>query len=211
MTDEQRKILIEEQVNKLLEEGVVISKNDSQKLNKCVDDLQDFLLKNKTARKDKGDDVDSLYGEYRELMTELFKTLKDIKYNTTFSKDDFDFIKRTLSIDRKYNRQDVFMGLTVKKDFLEVNKNKKESESILVTIDDITRISYLFSTFEIKGLGKDSQTFASVIEKIVNITNIYNHYDKKAEEISTIAGNWIQGLEPEQTNEGELISEPQAE
>ena len=78
-----------------------------------------------------------------------------------------------------------------------------------VDATEITYIYHLISKHKVKGLSKDSYTFANILKRIGDISKVFNYYDTAAKNLTGEIQNWVaafeEGVTIESTRELETV------
>ena len=82
--------------------------------------------------------------------------------------------------------------------------NDKDLIAFPVNATEITYIYHLISKHNVKGLTKDSYTFAQILKRIGSISKVFNYYDTTVKSLSTEIQDWITSLEDGVTIEGKV-------
>jgi hypothetical protein len=208
MNDEQRNI-VDEQLKALLNSNVVLRKEDKDRVEALVLEVEDFykeeIPSEKTAR-------ETTYRNYVSKIEEFGRTMASVLYNLQLTREEYLFIKDTIFKKLEYDRENVFVALMVRDEFF--NKFDGEDKSTTKTdvefdevggkniavfpidINNLTRISHLLGLYIVKDItSRKADNFASVVKKIGDISKVFNYYKIKGEQLQTKGDNWMKGFE----------------
>jgi hypothetical protein len=207
MTEEQRQ-LAEAKTQELLASNTVIAAETKENLDVTYGAVKTFLDEHKEAIAS-GGQADTLWEQALGLIKTHAQALRDSRYMITLKTEEFSFINKVLTTKLVYNRQDIFIALRVKENFLSVVEfpAKATFETFGVDIDTLTLLSYLIGKYEHQGLDKNAIVFANVVENLANISRVFEHYKNQGDAIMERAQNWVAGLEPEPEAEAEADAE----
>ena len=193
MNETQKKIY-EEQTALLLESGIISAevKNTFDAIRNTVDTITAQKLQDGTE-----EDKNKLYAEFKEAMMAYGKTLSETTYTVHFTKDEYSFMHDVVMRKLTYNRQDLFIAKQVVVGIFEAFPVKKE-QSLAMSIELVTWLSFLIGKFEVEGFGKTANLFLSVVEKLTNASRVFDVYNKRGEELSTQGANWVAQLDEEE-------------
>jgi hypothetical protein len=202
--NENAKRLLEEQTLQLLENNKLISESDKKELQDLTNKIEEIYITKISAD---ATEREKQYGEYRELIQSYGKFLGELKYNLTLANDEYLFLKSLILHGLNYDRQNLFVGLLIRDEFFYVvdsekshnktslYKNGVDEQTFNLNITEITRISHLSGLFEIKGLDKKADIYASIVKKIGDISKVFEVYNTRGQDLSERGGNWLQGFE----------------
>jgi hypothetical protein len=197
MEKEQEKIISEE-LKKVLDSGRVISTDNQAKLNDLVKDVEAIIkLRNLNEK-----EVDTQFGIAKGLLMEYGRTLGSFTYNLLITKDEYSFIKKQIMEKLTYERQDVFVGKKVRDSFINNETNSQQTDDgylYKLQIEEVTWLSYLTGKFQITGLHQ-GDIFVSIVEKLGEVSKVFEVFQSKGTEISERFHNWLNGFEEEPVN-----------
>ncbi len=201
--NENAKRLLEEQTLQLLENNKLINESDKTELTDLTNKIEDIYNTKISAD---ASEREKQYAEYRDLIQSYGKFLGELKYNLSLDRDEYLFLKSLILNGLTYDRQNLFVALLIRDEFFYVvDSEKSHSKTSLfkesdfttfsLNITEITRISHLSGMFEIKGLDKKADIYASIVKKIGDVSKVFEVYNTRGQDLSERGGNWLQGFE----------------
>lgn len=210
--------LRQEQIQKLLEEGLILPKDIQEILDEKVETIKNFLSENKGISTEEVDVKDQKQKESQELWSDYSKFLNDMEYNFRITGKEFHWIRNFIVHKKIYDEQSLFVGYRVKEEFVdtvnasEVPKSDETIENLKIAIDTLTLLHHLIKDVTVSNLNDDkTQMFASILTEIGNISKLFSKYNADSEALSALIYNWTVGLEPEIKEEIELKMEEKKE
>lgn len=167
-------------------------------LDNKIKEIEDFIRN--TSGKGKSDtEKDDLYKSAQELWRNYALELRDTKYNFYLNKSQYKFLTDLIISKLEYDVNTVFFAIELT-DLLGNMKeikfnNEKDLVVVPVNATEITYIYHLISKHKIKGLTKDSYTFANILKRIGNISKVFNYYDTTGKNISNDIQDWVSTFE----------------
>lgn len=147
-----------------------------------------------------------LINVYHEKIKEYGRTLSETSFKLKLTLGEYLFLKNTILTGLEYDRQNIFVALMVKDDFFVTDNEKspvttsiefendgnEKTHTFEVNINTLTRISHLLSLYKSKGLmDSSSNCFANVVRKTIDISRVFDVYNKKGESIQIEGDNWL--------------------
>jgi hypothetical protein len=198
MTEQQQKHI----KDTLLSHEAILTTEAQTLLDSTYDSIAEYLKANKEAIASDNVQADGMYAEFLKLSQIHGETKKATLYKFTLSLEEYKFIKSTLTRKLKYNRQDVLIAKRAKAQFLDVYEflptvtSAQAVETFMVDLEALTLVSYLIGKFEVEGFDKTAENFASVVEKMNNISAVHEYYDARFARILEDGQNWVAGIAP---------------
>jgi hypothetical protein len=198
MTEQQKKHIEET----LLSHDAILPAETKAALDNSYAAIVDYLTTNKDMPKQSEADATKLYGEFLELAKAHGEAKMATLFKFTLTLEEFKFIKNTITRKMKYNRQDVLIAMRAKRQFLDVfeftpTKDTQAIETFMVGHEPLTLVSYIIGKYEHEGLDRTAENFAAVVEKMNNISAVYEYIDNRFAEVLERGQNWIAGISPE--------------
>ena len=159
-----------------------------------------------------GGERDKIYEVGVYLFNLFSEYLKKLRYNIEFSYDEFDFIVKTIRQKLEYDSNEVFQVIKLETDFLadaELDfKKLKNSDSFQVNIDinNIVLLYHLISKYKVKGINKQFELYASILNKIGESNQVFNSLNIINERLNQDLQLWTNSITPDA-----LIAAPETE
>jgi hypothetical protein len=187
-------------------------------LDSKIKSIEDFMKTN-TGKGKSDSEKDELYLNSQQLWKEYAAALKDTKYNFHLNRPQYKFITDLLLTKLDYDVNTVFFAIELTDMLASMKEAKYTNDTDLVAFEvnatEITYIYHLISKHKVKGLGKDSYTFAQILRKIGSISKVFNYYDAAAKSLSTEIQDWVatfeEGVTKEETTEATVVKPAKAE
>ncbi len=190
-------------------ENLIITSEFESPLDSKLQEVEDFMKKNNGKGKTETE-KDEIYKKSQQLWQDLALCLRDTKYNFHLNRSQWKFLTDLILVKLEYDVNTVFFAIELT-DMLGSMKdvkysNDKDLIAFPVNATEITYIYHLISKHNVKGLTKDSYTFAQILKRIGNISKVFNYYDTTIKGLSTEIQDWISSLEDGVTIEGKKES-----
>ena len=203
--DEVEYRLISADTEKLLDNGILA--------------IENFMANNDGF--DQSDEVkDGLYTKAKELWGQYASSFGDTQYTFYLNRKQFNFLTNLLLTKLEYDVNTIFLAIELtnmlgtwgKSDEAEKYRNDSEVKGFTSDATEVTYMYHLIAKHKVKGLGKDTYTFAEILKKIGDISKVINYYDISAKNLSKEIQDWVAKFEPEVTQDdfsktGEISSE----
>lgn len=188
-------------------EQIILTNEVESTLDSKIMAIESFMA-NTVGKGKEQEEKDSIYGKAQELWREYSTSLRDAKYNFHLNRPQWKFLTDLILSKLEYDTNTVFFAIELT-DMLGSMKdikysNDKDIVAFPVNATEITYIYHLISKHKVKGLGKDTYTFAQILRRIGNISKIINYYDATAKSLATEIQDWVASFEDGVTREGEV-------
>lgn len=179
-------------------ENLIITPEFESPLDSRIQAIEDFMKDN--GGKGKSDsEKDELYKKSQQLWQDLALCLRDTKYNFHLNRPQWKFLTDLLLVKLDYDVNTVFFAIDLTNMLGSMKKvnysNDKDLVAFPVNATEITYIYHLISKHSVKGLSRDSYTFAQILTRIGSISKVFNYYDTTAKGLSNEIQDWISSLE----------------
>lgn len=179
-------------------EHLILSMMWEFNLDSKIKSIEDFM-KNNTGKGKSDSEKDELYLSSQQLWREYASSLKDAKYNFHLNRPQYRFITDLLLTKLEYDVNTVFFAIELTDMLSSMKEVKYTNDTDLVPFEvnatEITYIYHLISKHKVKGLSKDSYTFAQILRKIGNISKVFNYYDATSKSLSVEIQDWVATFE----------------
>jgi hypothetical protein len=192
----QAQEIIEAKSQELLEKALILDKDKIELLNSFEKQVNEFIQANKDKANSEEEIKDKLYEDVKAIWNSYQDTLRDTLYNFNLTKHEFKLLKKIIFRELEYTEDNIFIALRVKNNFFDAvsEPNNSGLTTYNIKIDDIIFVHHLIKEYKVKGLTEDSYNFASLIEKIGEISKLFNMFNATSKELSTQVQNWTAGL-----------------
>jgi DNA polymerase III delta prime subunit len=195
-------------------ENLLINKEWEVRLDDRISEIEKYIRENNGKGKSE-EEKDTLYKNAQEMWKEYINILKSTKYNFFLNRTQYKFLTDLILIKIEYDVNTVFFAIELTELLGNMKgtkyTNDKDSMPFEVNATEITYIYHLISKHKVKGLTKDSYTFAQVLHRIGDISKVFNYYDTAGKNLSTDIQNWAltfdEGVTIENLNEETVQSE----
>jgi len=195
-------------------ENLLINKEWEVRLDDRISEIEKYIRENNGKGKSE-EEKDTLYKNAQEMWKEYINILKSAKYNFFLNRAQYKFLTDLILIKIEYDVNTVFFAIELTELLGNMKgtkyTNDKDSMPFEVNATEITYIYHLISKHKVKGLTKDSYTFAQVLHRIGDISKVFNYYDTAGKNLSTDIQNWAltfdEGVTIENLNEETVQSE----
>lgn len=192
--------------------NLLLSNADETTMDTQISSIEDYM-KNNSGKGKTEEEKDELYKNAQVLYREYTNKLKEVKYNFYLNRPQWKFLTDLILQKLEYDVNTVFFAIELT-DLLASMKDKKFTDDkqlgcFLVNTTEITYIYHLISKHKVKGLTKDSYTFAQILRRIGDISKVFNYYDTAAKNLSGEIQDWVStfedGVYKEESNDVETI------
>ena len=193
--EESKKKIINNETDKILSKGEILSTDNQNKLNDIINSIIDITKLSELSQKE----VDIQFEIAKKLLMDYGKVLGSFTYNLDIRQEEFNFIKKQVMDKLVYGRQDVFVGKKVKESFIKPSHPVLMLDDVYkyqLKIEEVTWLSYLTGKFEITGLNQ-ANTFSTIVEKLGEVSRVFEVFQNKGTEISETFHNWLNGFQEE--------------
>lgn len=192
-----------------------LPENEVKEIEKKIAEINSHVSDNDGKGKS-NEEKDTLYATGQKLWNELSTLLNNAKFGLILNKSQYIYMTNLLLEKMEYDVNLLFYAIELT-NMLGNMKAEKDAEKYTNEIDaitysltatDITYLYHVLQQHKVKGLGKNSYTFANIIRRIGDISKIFAYYDELSKDLSTSIQDWVVGFEDNTTIEGTTV-EPQ--
>lgn len=173
-----------------------ISEDFENNLDSKYQAVLDFIKNN--SAKDKTDlEKDNLYKDSQQLWAEYTNNLKSTKYNFNLNRTQWRFITDLIQSKLEYDVNTIFLAIELTevlgsmREDSKVFSNDTDSVAFLVNATELTYIYHLIAEHKVKGLTKDTYTFAEVLKRIGSVSKVFNYYDTIGKNLAADIQDWV--------------------
>jgi len=183
-----------------------------------ITEIETFMSDNDGKGKT-NEEKDKLYAFSQKLWNELSALLNNAKFGLILNKSQYIYMTNLLLEKMEYDVNLLFFAIELT-NMLGNMKDKKDAEKYTNDIDaitysltatDITYLYHVLQQHKVKGLGKNSYTFANIIRRIGDISKIFSYYDNMSKDLSNSIQNWVTAFEDGVSIEGTEVKPETAE
>lgn len=178
--------------------NLLISTENEVRLDSQINSIEDYMKTNEG--KDKSEqEKDLLYKNAQIMWKEYTDILRNVKYNFHLNRPQWKFLTDLILTKLEYDVNTVFFAIELTNLLSSMKDTKFTDDSQLISFEvdatEITYIYHLISKHKVKGLSKDSYTFANILKRIGDISKVFNYYDTAAKNLSGEIQNWVATFE----------------
>ena len=178
--------------------NLLISTENEVRLDSQINSIEDYMKTNEG--KDKSEqEKDVLYKNAQMMWKEYTDILRNVKYNFHLNRPQWKFLTDLILTKLEYDVNTVFFAIELTNLLASMKDTKFTDDSQLISFEvdatEITYIYHLISKHKVKGLSKDSYTFANILKRIGDISKVFNYYDTAAKNLSGEIQNWVATFE----------------
>lgn len=172
--------------------------SDEMKLDNTIDQLRKFMEStNGDGKTEEQKDLD--YVNAQSMWKGYQQDLRTVKFNFCLDRSQYTLLTDILLKKLEYDVNTVFIAIELTEMLGGMSGTKfsddKEIKSFRVDATEITYIYHLIQNYKVKGLTKDSYTFAKILRRIGEISKIVSYYDANAKNLTEEISNWALSLD----------------
>lgn len=171
--DNQSYRLIDEKMEFEIDSGIL-------DINKYMNE-NDGSLKTETEK-------DEMYKFVIDKFTSVKEKLKNLKIEFYLNRGQYNYLTDLITKKIEYDTNTLFVAIDLTNWLGGISNTKftsdKEVKSFTVDPTQLTFIYHLISPHKVRGLTKDSYTFAEILRRIGEISKIVNYYDNELKVLS---------------------------
>lgn len=181
-----------EQLNPLL------STEEETKMDQAILAIENYMRQNSGEGKTELE-KDELYKGAQIMWKDYTNILRVVKYNFFLNRTQWKFLTDLILTKLEYDVNTVFFAIELTNLLASMKDTKftddNQLTAFLVDATEITYIYHLISKHKVKGLSKDSYTFANILKRIGDISKVFNYYDTAAKNLTGEIQNWVAAFE----------------
>jgi hypothetical protein len=190
----------------------ILETEQETKLDSKILEIENYISNNNGKGKSE-EEKDELYKNAQVMWREYASFLTETKYNFFLNRKQYKFITDLIISKMEYDVNTVFFAIELTNLLAGMKDSKftNDTDIIEFPVDatEITYIYHLISKHKVKGLSRDSYTFAEVLRRIGDISKVFNYYETAGKNLSTDIQNWAltfeDGVSSEQTVKAEVL------
>lgn len=176
----------------------ILSNEDELKLDHQIKEIEDYM-KNNTGKEKSEEEKDDLYKNAQLMWKDYANILRTIKYSFFLNRPQWKFLTDLILTKLEYDVNTVFFAIELTNLLASMKDTKFTDDKQLIPFPvdatEITYIYHLISKHKVKGLSKDSYTFANILKRIGDISKVFNYYDTAAKNLTGDIQNWVTSFE----------------
>lgn len=172
---------------------MILNEDLERKLDDSFNKISEYITSNNGKGKPE-EEKNSLYAEAQKLWSKFKNNLDETKYNFNLNKDQWKFLTDLILKKLDYDINTVFIAIEINKlltDMSDAKFTENEIKTFSVNATEITYIYHLISSHKVKGIGKDSYSFADILRRIADISKLVNYYDNSGKNIAADIQDWV--------------------
>lgn len=174
-------------------ENLILETNWEAQLDSKILEIENYISNNNGKGKTE-EEKDELYKNAQTIWREYAAILTETKYNFFLNRRQYKFLTDLIVSKMEYDVNTVFFAIELTNLLAGMKDAKFTNDTDLIAFPvnatEITYIYHLISKHKVKGLSRDSYTFAEVLRRIGDISKIFNYYDTAGKNSSTDIQNW---------------------
>lgn len=190
----------------------LLSTEEETKMDQAILAIENYMQQNSGEGKTEVE-KDELYKGAQIMWKEYTNILRVVKYNFFLNRTQWKFLTDLILTKLEYDVNTVFFAIELTNLLASMKDTKFTDDNQLtafsVDATEITYIYHLISKHKVKGLSKDSYTFANILKRIGDISKVFNYYDTAAKNLTGEIQNWVaafeEGVTIESTRELETV------
>jgi hypothetical protein len=172
--------------------------SDEMRLDGSISQLVSFM--ETTSGKGKSEEEKDLdYANAQSIWKGYQQDLRTVKFNFYLDRAQYNLLTDILLRKLEYDVNTVFIAIELTELLGGMSGTKftddKEVKSFRVDATEITYIYHLIQNYKVKGLSKDSYTFAKILRRIGEISKIVSYYDANAKSLTEEISKWALNLD----------------
>lgn len=174
-------------------ENLILETNWEAQLDTKISEIENYMSNNNGKGKTE-EEKDELYKNAQLLWKEYASVLTNAEYNFFLNRKQYKFLTDLIVTKMEYDVNTVFFAIELTNLLAGMKNAKYTNDTDLIAFPvnatEITYIYHLISKHKVKGLSRDSYTFAEVLRRIGDISKVFNYYDTAGKNLSTDIQNW---------------------
>lgn len=176
-------------------ENRLLDVNNEELLDQSIQKIEDYIKSNNGSGLTE-EQKDVLYSDAQNLWREYYNNLNSTRYNFILNKREYKLLVDIILNKIEYDVNTVFFAIELSDLLREMRDNddfKKDDDLATFKVDatQITYIYHIISKYTVKGLNKNSYTFANILKKIGAISKVFNYYETSSKNLSVDIQDWI--------------------
>lgn len=176
----------------------LLSNEDELKMDNQLKEVEEYM-KNNSGKGKSEEEKDELYKNAQLMWKEYANILRNVKYSFFLNRTQWKFLTDLILTKLEYDVNTVFFAIELTNLLASMKDTKFTNDTQLVAFQvdatEITYIYHLIAKHKVKGLTKDSYTFANILKKIGDISKVFNYYDTAAKNLTGEIQNWVTAFE----------------
>lgn len=174
-------------------ENFILETSWETQLDSKILEIENYISSNNGKGKTE-EEKDELYKNAQIIWREYSAILTKTKYNFFLNRKQYKFLTDLIVSKMEYDVNTVFFAIELTNLLAGMKDAKFTNDTDLVAFQvdatEITYIYHLISKHKVKGLSRDSYTFAEILRRIGDISKVFNYYDTAGKNLSTDIQNW---------------------
>jgi len=175
------------------------------KLNIAYENIKNFYKQydpnSEYIKKLSKEENDRLYSVGNFLNKNYATMINGLLFTLDLSDKEYLFLDTVLTKKISYNGTEIFNMIALHDTYLkpwkeEYKKNKPIVFTVDIDINNIVMIYHFLQTYSVKGISKEFENFATLLQKIAETHKIYNAFEIKKERANQNFLNWNSAITP---------------
>lgn len=174
----------------------ILLEEDKTKIESLEQEIVDFLKDNSKFDSYTEADKDALFKVYQEKYKNYRNAIKNARCHFVLNASEISFMHKKLSQSIDYDAHTIFYALHIKRFVLNELPKKTEmyNNDLTISLTNSVMLYHLLSKCTSKGINADSYSFAFILQKLVDISKIYEKYDVQLKNMDNNFNMWNLGL-----------------
>jgi hypothetical protein len=179
-------------------EHLILTPNIERSLDEKINNIQEFI-RNTVGKGKSEDEKNQIYLESQKIWKEYHSSLIEAKYNFHLNRIEWNFLTNLIIQKIEYDVNTIFLAIELSDLLSNMKKVKYTDDNTLIAFPvnatEITYIYHIIQKHKVKGLTKDTYTFAQILRRIGSISKIINYYDTISKNLATEIQDWVASFE----------------
>lgn len=181
----------------------ILSQKDEEFLEGKYTEMLDFMRDNHSQQHSE-EQKDQLYKDLQVMWNEISGKnggrLNSLSFNLVLHQDEYNYLKSVINNKTEYTADTIFYAMEIRSmmdKMVEDNKfeSPDQAKPFEMTAVDIHYLYHIISSHKVKGINKQSITFANIIKRIAVSSKVFNHYKDKFDNVAKAVQLWVTSLD----------------
>jgi len=180
----------------------IISEENEKYLDESYDKILTHLRENHDQNAS-SDEKDKMYGDaiamWNEVSSKSRGKLNDISFDLVLHRKECQYLGDLLHNKLEYNVDTVFYAIELKNLVDELLRTKFDSDEqavgVTMTLVDVQYLYHIISAMTVKGLGKSTFMYATIITRIGDSSRVFNYYKTRFDALHAAISYWGASLD----------------
>jgi hypothetical protein len=174
-----------------------ISIENESNLDSKIEVVESFMKDNPVTTSTPEGEAEELYAKAKSLYGEFVEDFKQTTFNFYLNRTQYNLLTDILVKKLEYDVNTLFVAIELNSLLGKMSETKFKNDKELALFEiDSTQLVYMYhliQTHKVRGLSKESFTFASLLVRIGELSKLINYYDACAKNLSQDIQKWTVG------------------